>query len=197
MNKEQQKPFGESALARQEADTAAPVGQEIAYLDLGSGGYIDLGSAMTDEQLAKLPKGRHALGIIGTYGVDGYVAAPPASAELRGYRRSQEEAAQEPVAWYLPSEDGYDSCFRDHRTITSCTGNPWAGWIPLYAAPPAVQAVDLEQFRDCVIEAKEVWLQNAENWNGRSMESQYREWVDDCDRLLALIDQQAGKAGGA
>lgn len=70
----------EDALARQEADkTAAPVGQEIAYLDLGVGGYIDLGSAMTDEQLAKLPKGRHALGIIGTYGVDGYVAAPPAA----------------------------------------------------------------------------------------------------------------------
>ncbi len=68
-----------------------------------------------------------------------------AAAELRGYRRRQEEeAAQEPVAWYLPSEDGYDSCFRDHRTITSCTGNPWAGWIPLYAAPPAAQAVDLE-----------------------------------------------------
>lgn len=114
---------------------------------------------------------------------------------------------QEPVAWYLPSEDGYDSCFRDHRTITSCTGNPWAGWIPLYAAPPAAQAdhfpdatkkgaaqaVDLGQFRDCVIEAKESWLQCAENWKGRVRESQYREWVDDCDRLLKLIDQQAGK----
>jgi hypothetical protein len=62
------------------------------------------------------------------------------------------------------------------------------------AATPAAPAVDLEQFRDCVIEAKEVWLQNAENWKGRSMESQYRELVDDCDRLLALIDQQAGGA---
>lgn len=61
------------------------------------------------------------------------------------------------------------------------------------SAPTAAQAVDLEQFRDCVVEAKEVWLQNAENWKGRSRESRYREWVDDCDRLLALIDQQAGK----
>lgn len=133
-----------------------------------------------------------------------------AAAELRGYRRRQEEeAAQEPVAWYLPSEDGYDSCFRDHSTITSCTGNPWTGWIPLYTAPPAAQAdhfpdatkkgaaqaVDLGQFRDCVIEAKESWLQCAENWKGRVRESQYREWVDDCDRLLKLIDQQAGGEG--
>lgn len=57
----------------------------------------------------------------------------------------------------------------------------------------AAQAVDLGQFRDCVIEAKESWLQCAENWKGRVRESQYREWVDDCDRLLKLIDQQAGK----
>lgn len=49
----------------------------IAYLDIGAGGYLDLGSNLTDEQLQKLPNGRHALGIIGTYGVDGYVAARP------------------------------------------------------------------------------------------------------------------------
>ncbi len=45
----------------------------------------------------------------------------------------------EPVAWYLPSNDGYDSMFRDHATVKSCTGNPWAGWIPLYTAPVAPQ----------------------------------------------------------
>ncbi|HDS1649052.1 TPA: hypothetical protein QEL68_000748 [Stenotrophomonas maltophilia] len=48
----------------------------------------------------------------------------------------------EPVAWFLPSEHGYDSSFRDHQTIKSCTGNSWTGWIPLYTSPPA-QAVDL------------------------------------------------------
>lgn len=40
-----------------------------------------------------------------------------------------------PVAWYLPGEGGCDSQFRDHATVKSCTGNPWAGWQPLYAAP--------------------------------------------------------------
>ena len=43
----------------------------------------------------------------------------------------------EPVAWYLPSPDGDDSIFRDHRTVVACTGNKWEGFLPLYAAPPA------------------------------------------------------------
>lgn len=50
---------------------------------------------------------------------------------------------QEPVAWMRPeiSENGYvyDSSFRDHRTVVSCTGNKWEGWIPLYTHPaPAI-----------------------------------------------------------
>lgn len=52
---------------------AAPSG--VAYLDIGAGGYMDLGSELSDEELAKLPYGRHVLGIIGTHGVDGYVLA--------------------------------------------------------------------------------------------------------------------------
>jgi len=51
-------------------------GQEpVAYLDLGEGGYMDAGTDLSDEELAALPKGRHMLGIIGTYGVDGYKPA--------------------------------------------------------------------------------------------------------------------------
>ena len=46
----------------------------------------------------------------------------------------------EPVAWYLPSPDGDDSIFRDHRTVVACTGNKWEGFLPLYAAPPAAPA---------------------------------------------------------
>ena len=61
-----------------ELHAAAPgidLRQPVAYLDLGAGGYVDVGSSLSDEQLAELPKGRHMLGIIGTYGVDGYVPA--------------------------------------------------------------------------------------------------------------------------
>ena len=57
---------------------AQNVPNAIAYLDIGAGGYMDIGTDLTDEALASLPKGRHMLGIVGTYGVDGYVPAQPA-----------------------------------------------------------------------------------------------------------------------
>lgn len=57
---------------------AQNVPKAVAYLDLGTGGYMDIGTDLTDEALAALPKGRHMLGIVGTYGVDGYVPAQPA-----------------------------------------------------------------------------------------------------------------------
>ena len=61
----------------------------------------------------------------------------------------------EPVAWYLPSPDGDDSIFRDHRTVVACTGNKWEGFLPLYAAPPAAPApaqpvpLTQDQIADC------------------------------------------------
>lgn len=58
----------------------------VAYLDLGVGGYMDIGTDLTDEELATLPKGRHMLGIIGTYGVDGYVPAQPAPSVREGWK---------------------------------------------------------------------------------------------------------------
>ena len=58
----------------------------VAYLDLGVGGYMDIGTDLTDEALAALPKGRHMLGIVGTYGVDGYVPAQNAPSVLEGYK---------------------------------------------------------------------------------------------------------------
>ena len=54
---------------------AQPAQKAVAYLDLGAGGYTDIGTDLNDEQLALLPKGRHMLGIVGTYGVDGYVSS--------------------------------------------------------------------------------------------------------------------------
>ena len=49
--------------------------EAVAYLDIGTGGYLDLGTDLADEALSRLPKGRHALVIAGTYGIDGYTAA--------------------------------------------------------------------------------------------------------------------------
>ena len=55
--------------------------------------------------------------------------------EIRTYLANQETAEDEPVAWMLPNGDGYDSNFRDHSTVKSCTGNSWTGWVPLYLHP--------------------------------------------------------------
>lgn len=52
--------------------------EPVAYLDIGESGYLDIGSDLTDEQLLALPKGRHALAIVGTWGVDGYTSTAPA-----------------------------------------------------------------------------------------------------------------------
>lgn len=67
--------------------------EAVAYLDIGAGGYLDLGTDLTDEALSRLPKGRHALVIAGTYGIDGYIAAPTAQPAPR-------QEAQEPMAWH-------------------------------------------------------------------------------------------------
>jgi hypothetical protein len=48
-----------------------------------------------------------------------------------------EPVSEAPVAWYRPSEEGYDSAFRDHSTVVACAGNKWEGWIPLYTHPTA------------------------------------------------------------
>src|SRR5690554_2947585 len=60
---------------------------------------------------------------------------------------AQSGQGAEPMAWYLPGEGGCDSQFRDHATVNSCTGNPWAGWQPLYTHPqPAQQGSVPEPF---------------------------------------------------
>lgn len=56
--------------------TPAGAGEVVAYLDIGTG-YLDLGTALSDDELLRLPKGRHALVISGTYGVDGYTTPQP------------------------------------------------------------------------------------------------------------------------
>ena len=66
---------------------AQNVPKVVAYLDLGVGGYMDIGTDLTNEELATLPKGRHMLGIVGTYGVDGYVPAQNAPSVPEGWEK--------------------------------------------------------------------------------------------------------------
>lgn len=66
---------GEAQRLQQSPEPAAPTQEAVAYLDIGAGGYVDVGTDLAEEQLAALPKGRHMLAIIGTYGIAGYTPA--------------------------------------------------------------------------------------------------------------------------
>lgn len=79
--------------AHAQTPTAAPAGEAVAYLDIGVGGYLDLGTEKDDDELFKLPPGRHMLGIIGTHGVDGYKAHQPAGGEAVALTDERIEAA--------------------------------------------------------------------------------------------------------
>ncbi|KRG39125.1 hypothetical protein ARC78_15010 [Stenotrophomonas pictorum JCM 9942] len=113
---------------------STPAAQEaVAYLDIGAGGYLDLGSNLPEVQLLALPKGRHALGIIGTYGIDGYAAAPVAAATAVD------------VATLRALADRW-------ATDRSYTGSPVDDIRALIEKPtmstPAAPGIDLEQFRE-------------------------------------------------
>ncbi|CAB3899748.1 hypothetical protein [Achromobacter deleyi] len=134
---------------RRAAPAVADERAAVAYLDLGAGGYMDVGTDLTDEQLAALPKGRHMLAIIGTHGVNGYT---PASAPVAG--EAQESIEQMAVNRYRPVPDGKfsykvvagdgsrslytgtkDSCLRVAAKLTEAFLD--GAFVASYAAPQA------------------------------------------------------------
>lgn len=94
----------EKVRALKDAPAAVPAGEAVAYLDIGVGGYLDLGTEKDADELFKLPPGRHMLGIIGTYGVDGYKANPPAAEAPAPVQAAPQEGYGEPVATEAPSK---------------------------------------------------------------------------------------------
>ena len=115
---------------QQPAPATQQAGDVVAYLDVGAGGYLDLGSELSEDALQQLPKGRHALVIAGTYGIDGYVAAPQPSPTAQP---APQQEAQEPVAWYVTG------CGRlldeDEAKAEARHIGGTARAIPLYTAP--------------------------------------------------------------
>lgn len=105
---------------------------------------------------------------------------------------ARQPVGQEPVRyvrWHPEHGYRWDDTSSDFHGDYSRTG--WTSKA-LYAAPPAAQAVDLGQFRGAVEAYKA-----AVNEDCYFDPSDYDDNIAYADRLLALIDQQAGKAGGA
>ena len=90
--------------------TQQPEGDVVAYLDVGANGYLDLGSELSEDALQQLPKGRHALVIAGTYGIDGYVAAPqPAPAPL------SDDVVRDAARWRMAALIGNELMLRPEK----------------------------------------------------------------------------------
>lgn len=96
--------------ARAPADSVtAPVNEAVAYLDIGAGGYIDLGTDLSEEALSRLPKGRHALTIAGTYGIDGYTPTTSADSVLEDAARLDWLALAGPTSICVVIDRPHDS----------------------------------------------------------------------------------------
>ncbi|GAD20906.1 hypothetical protein [Acidovorax sp. MR-S7] len=109
--------------------------EAVAYLDIGGGGYFDLGSDLSDEALRKLPKGRNMLAIVGTYGVDGYVpVATPTSAMWKAWQAARAQptppaADQEPFGYFRAEPFGWTDCAETDEGAVALYEHP---------TPPAV-----------------------------------------------------------
>lgn len=159
----------QAALARQEADKpAGAVERALSYLDQ----YLSGGPISAPDwaiQLASILTGG-----------DGCGATPSTP------------VGQEPVGTlYVAEREG-----KKANVLANVVDLP-EGKYQLYAAPPAAQAVDLEQFREavnawnlaCTQEANSAMRQGYSRDVVESLEAKEKQARD----LIALIDQQAGK----
>lgn len=105
------------------APEAEPVAS-VAYLDVGAGGYVDLGTDQPIEALEKMPYGRHMLGIIGTYGADGWKPSP-----------SQPATKSEPVAYAAFSDNGNIRVWSRALNVIEIMAAQGCKAVPLYTAP--------------------------------------------------------------
>ena len=121
--------------------TAAPAGEAVAYLDIGVGGYLDLGTEKDDDELFKLPPGRHMLGIIGTHGVDGYKAHQPAGGEAAARDREADRARFADAAFNNWLDEGISDSGHTVWDAVGDVSTAWSGWCAreFYATPPAAQ----------------------------------------------------------
>lgn len=136
------------------SDNKPAAAQEaVAYLDIGAGGYLDLGSNLPEVQLLALPKGRHALGIIGTYGIDGYAAAPVAAAPVVDGRdvRSAIAGIEGSVAvgsdgeWVSVRRTARDAAVTALRNLSSDCAHIYAAYAEAKASTPAAQGIELAE----------------------------------------------------
>ncbi|WP_046382658.1 hypothetical protein [Pseudomonas veronii] len=120
---------------------STPQGEPVAFLDIGAGGYVDLGTDQPLEALEKLPYGRHMLGIIGTYGADGWqpIVKHPTT-EI------------EPVAYAVLADNGNIRVWSRSPEVVEIICGQGLTPVPLYAEQPAPVAVVLPEIDESAID---------------------------------------------
>ena len=193
------KPAVDRAWTQFEAATKQP-GDVVAYLDVGAGGYLDLGTDLADEALSRLPKGRHALVIAGTYGIDGYVAAPQpsptaqAAESVPAEEREKERIAFKDAHRHLELDEVPDAwgrpMFKHSHVETS-----WLGWIARAARAPADSVLeDAARYRWL----RQHWFTMLSNYQrGITFKLGGPRWSDITEAELDAAIDAARKQGGA
>ncbi|MBK3470500.1 hypothetical protein JJD61_07365 [Pseudomonas carnis] len=154
-----------------ELEAAPPQGEPVAYLDIGAGGYVDLGTDQPIEALEKLPYGRHTLGIIGTYGADGWKSSvkPPAS-----------EDESRPVAYAVFADNGNIRLWSRSLGVVEMISGSGLNPVPLYAEQPAPVAASLyDPGPDQQVEARA-----KEIYEGWSYNPGFATWVDGGNSIM-------------
>ena len=108
---------------------AQSVPNAVAYLDLGVGGYMDIGTDLTDEELAAIPKGRHGLGLIGTYGVDGYLPPHPAPSVPDGVVEALQRLIENGAVLGPASSEDALLVARYRQRLLACAPSVPEGWL--------------------------------------------------------------------
>lgn len=191
-----QQPGTSHGQAPAQAAPAAVAGpsEAVAYLDIGAGGYLDLGTDLSNEALSRLPKGRHVLVIAGTYGIDGYTAAPntqPAPDEILNMAREQGLPETETEGVFRVNVDDLGRMFAADRaaratadSVTAPAGG--ANWQDISTAPKdgtrfvAVgqnYGLDSETQHTCIAQRLAgCWVEVSE-WNGASKLKYLTHWM--------------------
>ena len=137
---------------------AQPVPKAVAYLDIGAGGYMDIGTDLTDKELDAIPKGRHMLGVIGTYGVDGYVPTQPAPSAPEGVAEALQRLIEKNTVSGLGSSEDALLVARYRQHLLACAPSVPDG----YKLVPIVSTHEMKEAGACAgavyyAIAKDVW----------------------------------------
>lgn len=147
----------------------------VAYLDVGAGGYMYLGTDLTEDQVGSFPWGRHILAIVGTYGADGYVPAELPFDYSEAYQFAQQDLAiwkRRALEAELRVRDQDQIIDRMGDDLNAINGPTFMGGPLLPKQSPAPAAPDVAGLVDAATKARDL-LHMAQSHGGTRVTIHY------------------------